>query len=187
VRLPLVSPAVLGDTDASVSRTDMVGLVGAGVSMLAWLARRPKALRISAESVRDDALRSSTIIAGRITDSLALSSSSGVLPSVSESGTVTIESVGSGELSTCVLGARSTVSCLASMVMLPLDMLASSRATRYDRQLGMTERKFASPPSGSTEPFASGARFPSADGAGVERVSRGWKLVVGAALESCTL
>jgi hypothetical protein len=162
----------------------MVGLVGAGVSMLAWLARRPKASRISVELVRDDALRSSTIISGRITDSLAPSSSSDVLPSVSERGTVTIESVGNGELSTCVRGERSTTSSLTSMVMLPLDMLPSSRAVGYDRQLDMTERKFASPPYGTTEPFASGARFRSADGAGVERVSRGRKLVSGAGLES---
>jgi len=145
----------------------MVGLVGAGVSTLDWLARRPKALRISVELVRDDALRSSTIISGRITDSLAPSSSSGVLPSVSERGTVTIESVGSGELSTCDLGARSTASSFTSMVMLPLDMFAVFTVVRYDGA------EICSPPRQveRTDLFTWGARF---GGAGVERVSLEW-------------
>ena len=114
VRLSLVS--ILGDSGASVSRTEMVGLVGVVVaSALVWLWRRPNAWRISIESARDDVLRSLTTMSGctgetgEVGELQADCSSSGVLPSVSESGTVTMESVGSGALSTWVLGERCTL------------------------------------------------------------------------------
>lgn len=116
VRLSLVS--ILGDSGASVSRTEMVGLVGVVVAsalVWLWLWRRPNAWRISIESARDDeVLRSPTTMSGctgetgEVGELQADWSSSGVLPSVSESGTVTMESVGSGALSTWVLGERCT-------------------------------------------------------------------------------
>jgi hypothetical protein len=92
----------------SASWTDTVGLSTEGESMLPWLLRRPKALSISVELGRDESLRSSTIICGCDIDPRMLSSS-GVVPA-SDNGTVTIESVGSGALSTCVLGDRVTAS-----------------------------------------------------------------------------
>jgi hypothetical protein len=106
--------AASGDDGESTSCTETVGLSAVGVSMLAWLLRRPKALRISLEFGRDESLRSSTMICGRSVDSLT-SSSSGDVPA-SDSGTVTIESVGSGELSTCILGERVTASSTFGVV-----------------------------------------------------------------------
>lgn len=94
----------------------MVGLVGVVVAsalVWLWLWLRPNAWRISIESARaDDVLRSPTTMSGctgEVGELQADWSSSGVLPSVSESGTVTMESVGSGALSTWVLGERCTV------------------------------------------------------------------------------
>jgi hypothetical protein len=123
----------------------MVGLSEAGVSSPAWLLRRPKAWRMSVELARDDALRSSTMISRLMNDSLAPSSSSGVPPSVSDKGTVTIESVGRGELSTCVLGERSVVPSMFgatfssfSIVVFPSDVVSHAAsmccpaAGRYD-------------------------------------------------------
>lgn len=85
----------------------------AGASTLAFefLAGSHMACSISADVGRDDSLRSSIVISG-LSGVVAASSSAACPPSVpvSESGTVTIESVGRGWLSTCVLGERAATS-----------------------------------------------------------------------------
>lgn len=102
-----------GDSSASVSRTDTLGLSAVRDSMLSWLFRRPKALSISLELGLDESLRSSIMILGRCIDSRGLSSS-GIVPA-SDNGTVTIESVGwwCGILGECVTS--STLSLAPSL------------------------------------------------------------------------
>ena len=102
----------LDEAGASVSSIETVGLSVFGAAMLDPLLRRPNALRISLELVRDELAWFSAVASGRIIDSLVLELSSVFPPPASDNGTVTIESVGSGELSTCVLGEREAFSSM---------------------------------------------------------------------------
>jgi hypothetical protein len=106
LRLALGSRPV--ELRASPSTTDPVALSAVDAPMLPSLPRLPNAWSISFEFGRDESLRSSTTMRGCDTDSRS-TSSSGVV-SASDSGTDTIESVGSGVLSTCVLGDRAAFS-----------------------------------------------------------------------------